>query len=185
MRVVFDTTVLVDGLFDAQSASNKALKQVKYGRVQLITSPSILGELKAIAQGERFHQTELRAWILATGIASLANVTLVEPRDVPKVVAADVLDDHVVAAAVCAKADLIVATDHHLLELKEHQGIRIVTPEEFLVIIGVAKAPKEPGKPAPPKGKRPAPAPKEGKSPTLPKALPPATKPVRGGLENI
>lgn len=58
-------------------------------------------------------------------------IDLVEPVSVPRVVAGDIDDDQVIAAAVAARADLIVSGDrNHLLPLGSHQGIAIVDATE-------------------------------------------------------
>ncbi len=139
MRVAFDTTVMIDGLFVTGSASAKVLKEVKRGRLQVITSQSILGEFQAVIQNQRFRQPEIRAWLWTTGFSSLPNVTVVQPKDIPAVVPGDAMDDHVIAAAVAGNADYIVATDHHLLQVGQYKNIKIITPEEFLVVLGLAK----------------------------------------------
>jgi len=59
----------------------------------------------------------------------------VRPTSVPRVVAADPDDDHVIAAAVAAKADLLVSGDRHLLAIGNHHGIRILTPAEAVRLI--------------------------------------------------
>lgn len=41
-------------------------------------------------------------------------------------------DDHVLACALAAKADLIVSGDAHLLNLKTYQGVPIVSAAEAL-----------------------------------------------------
>ena len=46
----------------------------------------------------------------------------------PRVVPDDADNDHVIACAVAARADIIVSGDKHLLNLREYRGIRIVTP---------------------------------------------------------
>ena len=54
---------------------------------------------------------------------------LVSPREVPRVVAEDVDDDHVIAAAVAARAHFIVTGDRtHLPPIGTHGGIAIVSP---------------------------------------------------------
>ena len=47
-------------------------------------------------------------------------------------VSRDADDDHVLACAIAAQADLIVSGDEHLLSLKIHQNIPILTPAEAL-----------------------------------------------------
>lgn len=44
-------------------------------------------------------------------------------------------DDHVIACAVAAKANLVVTGDRDLLVLKAYRGIRIVDPAEALRLI--------------------------------------------------
>lgn len=50
------------------------------------------------------------------------------PFATPPVVAADPDDDHVIAAAVAARADLIISGDRHLLALARRGTIRILDP---------------------------------------------------------
>ncbi|MDL1874988.1 hypothetical protein FBQ85_07420 [Cytophagia bacterium CHB2] len=44
----------------------------------------------------------------------------------------DPKDNHVLAAAVDTNSGYLVYGDHHLLDLKEYQGIEILTPRAFL-----------------------------------------------------
>jgi predicted nucleic acid-binding protein len=52
-----------------------------------------------------------------------------------RVVPLDSKDDVIVATAVRANADLLVTGDRHLLSLGSHEGIRIVTPRQFLDLL--------------------------------------------------
>jgi predicted nucleic acid-binding protein len=60
----------------------------------------------------------------------------VSPESAPRVVAADPDDDQVIAAAVAAKADLVVSGDRHLLDFGARGSIRIISPAEALTRIG-------------------------------------------------
>jgi len=48
----------------------------------------------------------------------------------------NVVDDHVIAAAMAAEAELIISGDSDLLTLQEYQGIRIVNPAAAIMLIG-------------------------------------------------
>ena len=87
-----------------------------------------LGYTKFAARIERFG-THIATWVAQY----TALVSLVMPASVPPVVALDADDDHVIAAAVAARAELIVTGDRkHLLPIGSHQGIAIVTAREVV-----------------------------------------------------
>ncbi len=57
------------------------------------------------------------------------------PRELPKVIPEDPLDNLFLALASESKAQLIISGDHHLLGLASHRGIQIVTPNEACKVI--------------------------------------------------
>ena len=62
---------------------------------------------------------------------------LVTPREVPRVVADDVDDDHVIAAAVAARVQYIVTGDRtHLLPIGTYGDIAIISPRQCLDLWG-------------------------------------------------
>ena len=106
--------------------------------VQLFTSTALLEELAEVLLRP---VAATRLGIVGRSARELLAdyvdaVDLVTPPAVPRVVAGDPDDDHVVAAAIAAEADLIVSGDRHLLALGTHRAIRIVTPAEAIKIIG-------------------------------------------------
>ena len=81
-------------------------------------------------KGRRIAKQSLSIAGLVLRYAELAQ--LVRPASIAAVVLRDPDDDHVLACALAANADLIVSGDGDLLALKEYQGISIVTAAEAL-----------------------------------------------------
>ncbi len=89
----------------------------------------MLTELTRILKREKFAKVVAASGLdiegLVLGYASLA--LIVEPLPIPPTIIADPDDDHVLACALAAQAELIVSGDKHLLDLEEYQNIEIVT----------------------------------------------------------
>jgi len=68
-------------------------------------------------------------------LVKLSYVTLesVIPEEI--IIKQDPKDDKFLYAAIDAHADYIVSGDDHLLDLKEYEAIKIVTPNDFLSIL--------------------------------------------------
>lgn len=109
------------------------------GHVQLYSSTALLEELLEVLT--RPFAAQRLALIGRSAREALADyveaIGIVEPASVPRVVANDADDDQVIAAAVAARAELIVSGDRkHLLPLGSHQGIAIVDAAEAVRRIG-------------------------------------------------
>jgi putative PIN family toxin of toxin-antitoxin system len=94
----------------------------------------LLAELARILQRIKFAKVITASGMtfdqLVLGYTGLT--TLIAPAEISPTVLNDPDDDHVLACAVAAKADLIVSGDSDLLDLKAYQGIPIETPAEAL-----------------------------------------------------
>ena len=134
LRLVLDTNVVVAG-FLWNGPPRRLIELAIDGQVELYSSPVLLDELAHTLGYSKFTS---RLESFGTSVATLvaqytALVTLVAPASVPRVVANDADDDHVIAAAVAARAGLIVTGDRkHLLPIGSHQGIAIVTAREVV-----------------------------------------------------
>jgi uncharacterized protein len=60
---------------------------------------------------------------------------IVEPQSLPILASRDADDDHVLACALAAPAEIIVSGDHDLLALREYQGMPILSAAHTLARI--------------------------------------------------
>jgi uncharacterized protein len=132
VRVVADTNTVVSAfLWGGPPAA--VLAAAREGRITLFTSPVLLAELEDVLPREKFAERIARvgssvAQILA-GYRAL--VTIVRPAAIEPTVR-DPDDDHVLACATAAQAQLIVSRDKDLLDLHQYQGIPILASADAL-----------------------------------------------------
>ncbi len=131
MKVVFDTNVFVSAFIVPGSKGEEALLLAHRRKVELYSSVPLLTETARVLR-TKFDQpeTDITAALKMIGRAA----TIVRPsRNVT--VLEDLPDNRILECAVAAQADLIVAGDHHLLVLKEFEGIPIVRLVDLLRMI--------------------------------------------------
>lgn len=131
MRIVLDTNVVVSALL-WRGTPYTLLRAAVEGMLTLCTSKELLAELREVLGREHLlARLDLQSSSVDQALSLYGALAVsVTPTLVPGVVLADPDDDHVIAAAVTAKADLIVSGDRHLLDIGSHEGIRIATPAE-------------------------------------------------------
>ena len=113
---------------------------IRTGSAQCATSPVLLAELMDVLGRARFAGKIAASGEtipdLINGYARVARVVF--PVNVPRVVPDDPDDDHVIACAVAANADLIVSGDSDLLRLGGFGRVRIVTAAQALARVTAA-----------------------------------------------
>jgi uncharacterized protein len=128
MRIVADTNTVLSGLL-WQGPPRRLLDLARQRTLTLCTSPTLLAELaEVIGRGkfvQRVRAASLSAAELVQDYEHLAEI--VEPQPLPIPTSRDPDDDHVLACALAAQAELIVSGDHDLLILGEYQGIPILS----------------------------------------------------------
>jgi putative PIN family toxin of toxin-antitoxin system len=93
--------------------------------MHLTSSPELLDELERVLRYPKllFTESEIQSFVRdVTGIAGL-----VHPKRRIDIVLQDPDDNRVLECAVEAEAEWIVSGDPHLLELREHEGIQILS----------------------------------------------------------
>jgi putative PIN family toxin of toxin-antitoxin system len=135
LRLVLDTNVVVAGLLWSGPPRRLMELAIAGDTIALFSSPALLDELTHTLGYPKFAP-RLQAFdasgaMLVSNYAAL--VSMVSPTTVLPVVLNDTDDDHVIAAAVAARAQMIVTGDRkHLLPIGSHQGIAIVTARDLL-----------------------------------------------------
>ncbi|MCL6106099.1 MAG: putative toxin-antitoxin system toxin component, PIN family [Actinobacteria bacterium] len=137
LKVVLDTNVLVSAL--NFGGKPRAIMAYAHGRTtkrfDLFLSPFILNELSRTLSGEKFlwsaPKIERAAQLLVKWgdvVSTKKSISAISPER-------DDSDNRILECAVKAQADLIVSGDSDLLDLKEYEGIKIMTPAQFLKIL--------------------------------------------------
>ena len=138
-RAVLDTNVLVSGLIGIQGPPRQILDAWLDGRFTLITSLHQVAESDHVLSYPRIavrlslKDAELEL-ILA---ALLAEAELNPGRLRLPGVTRDAKDDPLVACAVEGRADCVVSGDRDVLDLGEYEGVRMVSPRQFVEILGL------------------------------------------------
>ena len=137
LKVVLDANVFVGAVLKPHSDLAKIFELVREDKIKLILSEDILLEIRTvllypkIRKRHRRTQKEIDEFLNKVSQASI----LVQGRIEPDEIREDPADNKYLSAALEAKADFIVSGDHHLKDLKVFEGIRILDPSAFLVLV--------------------------------------------------
>jgi putative PIN family toxin of toxin-antitoxin system len=133
VRVVLDTNTVVSALLWG-GIPEQLLAAATEGRIELYTSESLFMELAEVLARPKFAQRIQKAGRTVRHLLEQYRglAEFIEPATITPGAVADPDDDHVLACALGARADLIVSGDAHLLNLKAFQGIAIVTAGDAL-----------------------------------------------------
>ena len=127
-RVVFDTNIWISGLM-WRGKPYQCLLLARTGVVQALYCQEIVAELThKLRQVFGFSENHIRA--VAHDLRRMGEKA--EITGDLRVVARDPNDDKFVECAVIGRAAVVVSGDHHLLDLDEYQGIRILAAAEFI-----------------------------------------------------
>jgi putative PIN family toxin of toxin-antitoxin system len=139
IRAVIDVNVLVSSIIGLLGFSRQVALAWAAGRFRGIASEGIYTKLEEklalprIARRYNVNTPEDIRWIqgLLRSDAELVIVPLSERLSVT----GDPEDDYVLATGRLAQADYLVTGDRRLLELGQFEGMKIVTPRQFVEIL--------------------------------------------------
>ena len=131
LKVVLDTNVIVSGLNFPTSNPAKILLLVASGEVANFTSRHIVNETRRILI-DKFFWTHEEAEAAEVWLKTCSKS--VDPKNRISLIVDDP-DNRILECALEGRADFIISGDHHLTDLKNYQGIKIVAPSTFLALI--------------------------------------------------
>jgi len=128
VKTVFDTNVYVSAFVIPNSKAEQAFLLARRRIIELYSSVPILTETARVLR-TKFNQPEKDVAAVLKMISRAAEIL----HPLHKVtLLQDEPDNRILKCAVEAQADMIVTGDHHLLALKEFEGIPIVRLADFL-----------------------------------------------------
>jgi len=135
IKVVLDTNIYVSAfLKPGSSKPARILGLVTDEELNSIISEEIVEEVRGVLCSEklkkyhRYSLAQIEEFIKKYTKAGRRVLGILKV----KAIVDDPDDNKFLAAAVEGGADFIISGDHHLTDLKEYQGIKIVKPAEFL-----------------------------------------------------
>ncbi|EKD28553.1 MAG: PilT protein [uncultured bacterium] len=136
IKIVADTNILVSALIGKHLQKFLDYWELDYFRI--IYSRETLQELVEVLERKKFKKYISPETKLLFFKALKKTSFEVFPEKSIKV-SRDIKDNMFLECAVEGNADYIVSGDIHLLELKEYQGIKIVSSSDFLKLISKEK----------------------------------------------
>ena len=136
MRITLDTNVLISGTFWTGD-SFRILDMIDNKKLNNVSSKEIIEEYNETIKSDEIVDKVDNKKLTMTKIVHnvIKNSEIVEPKEKVNIIVEDPDDNVVLECAKEGKVSHVITNDNHLLKLKEFEGIKIVTPAEFLKIL--------------------------------------------------
>jgi putative PIN family toxin of toxin-antitoxin system len=143
MRAVLDANVFVSAVLSPNGIPAALLTAWRAEQFDLLISAAILNEISRVLRypsiAKRHQWTAAKLQVFLEDLVSLAMMT--PGKLTLNVITEDPADNRYLECAVEGDVDSIVSGDRHLLDLREYQGIPILTPRVFHDILRAQQAP--------------------------------------------
>ena len=127
-KVVLDTNVYISAIIFGGNP-RQIINQAQNKTIQIFISTSILLEIAQKLKNKFSWNTNQVKHAIKT---ISKTTTIVHPTINVNIVKSDPSDNKIIDCALEAKAKYIVSGDKHLLSLKKHRNIKIISPHQFL-----------------------------------------------------
>ena len=131
-RVVLDTNVIVSGLLVGRST--EIIRRWKSGDFEIVLSPAIIQEYEAVLNRPKFR---LPDWVIQEFLNFIRKGAVwATPNEPTESFTRDPSDEKFLAAAAAGQAEWLVSGDKDLLDIEKVGDVSIISPSEFLQILG-------------------------------------------------
>src|SRR5919202_1802190 len=140
MRAMLDTNIYISYLSipPGKSTINPLVDAGLMGAFVLLIAPDLLEELRRKAMLKPYLARRIAPGDVDALVSALLEVGEMIPKieDATPEVGHDRKDDYLIAYALVGQADFLVSGDRDLAALKEIEGLKIVSPAEFVMLLG-------------------------------------------------
>jgi putative PIN family toxin of toxin-antitoxin system len=136
MRVVIDTNVLVSAFLSTKGAPAQILARFATEAFELVVSQPLLDKYHQALGYERVQALHgMSEEEIQQQIADLRGVAVFVSSTVSVNVVSDPDDNMLFSTAIEGHADIIVSGGAAVQAVKEHQGVRVLSPAQFLAFL--------------------------------------------------
>jgi putative PIN family toxin of toxin-antitoxin system len=136
MRITLDTNVLISATF-WKGYSYEVIQLVLSNTIENVISPEILEEYNRILNSKRISDSVQNKKLAVQKAVNfiISNSIIVKPEFKVDIIKEDPADNRILECAISGKSEYIITHDNHLLKNEIFEGIRIITPKDFLEIL--------------------------------------------------
>jgi putative PIN family toxin of toxin-antitoxin system len=129
MKIVIDTNIFISSFFWG-GTPRKIIERIIEGKDKLFICKEILQEVASVMARPKFNVSNEYIVRFIHSIEEIADYIIL--TGIVEQICRDSEDDKILECALLANVDYIITGDADLLILKEFQGIKIITPNEYI-----------------------------------------------------
>src|SRR3989344_6914335 len=138
-KVVIDTNTIISAPLSENGNPAMIFELLLLGEINNFRSEEITNEVIEVFQREKIKKliSEEKIQFIIDNYKKFSE--LVKPNIELSIIKEDEDDNRILECAETGDVDYIISGDEHLLNLKNHKNIRIVSPKEFLQVYKTSK----------------------------------------------